>query len=88
MSSEKVDAMTEHQLIKHLTQSGFLPDWTQQFCPRCGKYSVWKLRKRSDTGTWCYRCNANDCHKFILPHASHVVFRDGWGRSHKSLTSQ
>eukprot|EP00959_Pyramimonas_sp_CCMP1952_P451760 9458523-Pyramimonas_sp.AAC.1 len=88
---EKVDAMTEHQLIKNLTKGGFLTDWTKQFCPHSEKYSVGELQKRSEVqtpGTWCYRCNANGCQKFILPHVSHVVLNDGWGRSHKSLASQ
>eukprot|EP00959_Pyramimonas_sp_CCMP1952_P151987 3179888-Pyramimonas_sp.AAC.1 len=56
MSPETVDAMTEHQLFENLAHSGFLTDWTQQFRPHCGKYSVGTLRKRSATGTWCYRC--------------------------------
>eukprot|EP00959_Pyramimonas_sp_CCMP1952_P266528 5572032-Pyramimonas_sp.AAC.1 len=88
MSLKKVDAMTEHQLIKNLTHEGFLIDWSPHFCPHCGKYSDGKFRKRSDTGTRCYRCSANDCHKFIFFHANHMVFTDGSGRSHTSLDLQ
>ena len=88
MSIEKLDTLTELQVVHELTNAGFLKGWTQHFCPFCGAYNIGKLRRRKDSGSLSYRCNAKGCQKHILPRANHIVFTTGWGRDYKSLVSQ
>ena len=88
MSIEKLDSLTELQVVHELTNAGFLKDWTQHFCPFCGAYNIGKLRRRKDSGSLSYRCNDKGCQKHILPHANHMVFTTGWGRDYKSLVSR
>ncbi|CAE7843474.1 unnamed protein product, partial [Symbiodinium microadriaticum] len=71
-----------------LKNTGVLPEWKGNVCPRCGKGKMGDLRYNKISKVWAHRCNSYKCHKYLQPHDYHPVFFMGAGNSNTPLHVQ
>ena len=73
------------QIVQMLQEDGLLPDWHGKVCPHCWKG---KLSSKTRHDMLQYRCTANKCGKFVVPHYLHPLFQVSSGCTHKPLQLQ
>ena len=73
------------RLMQMLQEDGLLPDWHGKVCPHCWKG---KLSSKTRHDMLQYRCTANKCGKFVVPHYLHPLFQVSSGCTHKPLQLQ
>ena len=73
------------EIVQMLQEDGLLPDWHRKVCPHCWKG---KLTKTLRNEMPQYRCTANRCCKFVVPHHLHPLFQTSTGSTHKPLQLQ
>lgn len=73
------------QIVQMLQEDGLLPDWRGKVCPHCWKG---KLSSQTRNDMPQYRCTANKCGKFVVPHYLHPLFRVLSSNTHQSLQLQ
>ena len=73
------------EIVQMLQEDGLLPDWHRKVCPHCWKG---KLTKTLRNEMPQYRCTANRCCKFVVPHHLHPLFQTSTGSTHKHLQLQ
>ena len=73
------------QIVQMLQEDGLLPDWHGKACPHCWKG---KLSSKTRNDMLQYRCTANKCGKFVVPHYLHPLFQGSSSCTHKPLQLQ
>ena len=73
------------EIVAMLEEDGLLPKWRGKVCPHCWKGTLTSTTRNNAPQ---YRCTANKCTKFVLPHHLHPLFNVSSGQSHKPLQLQ
>lgn len=84
-SLQELLTATNAEIVKMLQDDGFLPNWHGKICPHCWKG---KLTSTTRNNMPQYRCTANKCSKFVVPHHLHPLFTVSKGHTHKPLQMQ